>query len=271
MTTNNKAVQNAGARKALDKTMSGNLVKALERFEVKVFLDWSNCEARNVFYVELISKFSGERVTFVKSYFEAQGSEKKILDKLNLIGSANGHILDALIEHIDDLLVNKEFTKGGFTASCTKLSERDQQKALKNGRLVVRNYLLNEVQFACQSERDYDSYKHFGVILDQEKGLPEGTIAVGFQGEALQAVLNPLGRTQSQQYRREVLGGLIHIGMLDAKITEYADEGEDDEVIKEEHEVEDYFDGYPIINGKVVKDQGRQEKRIEQRKRVDRA
>jgi hypothetical protein len=260
MTTQNNEVQNVAG--FMTKTKGKSLEKALKRFEVRVFMDWSDSEAEEIFFVELTSKVTDKRVTFTKSFFESPRNSNKVQNRLNQIGNADPSTYTALIYHIHDLIDARKFTRGGSTASSRQPREWDQQVAMKHARLVARNYLLNEARFALQSNKNYDSSKHLGVVLDKEADLPEGVIAVGFKGSALQAVLNPLGRIQSQQYRREIMGSLAYIGVLDAEIAEYDVEDEDDEAYEDEKEepgVEGYFDGYPIINGKVVMDRGRQE------------
>ncbi|GIO38819.1 hypothetical protein J41TS12_36800 [Paenibacillus antibioticophila] len=253
MTTQIKEVRNQ--EEFLTEAMSKTLRTALKRFEVKVFLDWNDNEADEIFYVEFTSKVSGKRTTFTKSFFESSRNLNKVLDKLNLIGNVEPSTHSALVDYIHDLIDAGKFIIGGYSSSNTNPLEWDKQVAMRHARLVVRYYLLNESRFVLQSSKSYDSSKHLGVILDKETDLPEGVIAVGFKGSTLQSVLNPLGRIQSQQYRREILGGLAHIGVLDADIAEYDEEDDD---VNMESEVEGYFDGYSIINGKIVKDSGKQ-------------
>jgi hypothetical protein len=248
MTNQTKEKQNVEG--FMSNAMGKSLETALKRFEVKVFLDWNDNEADEIFYVELTSRITNKRVTFTKSFFEASRNSNKVLDRLNQIGNADPSTHSALIYHIHDLIDAREFVIGGYSASSTQPLEWDKQVAMKNARLVLRNYLRYKSRFALQSSKNYDSSKHLGVILDKEADLPVGVIAVGFKGSALQSVLNPLGRTQSQQYRREILGGLAHIGVLDAEIAEYDDEED------EFDEVEDKIfcdDGFVYENGKYRK------------------
>ncbi|RUS44619.1 hypothetical protein [Cohnella sp. AR92] len=223
-----------------------SLEKALKRFDVKVFLDWSDSEADEIFYVELTSKVTNKRVTFTKSFFESPRNANKVQSKLNQIGNIDSSTYTALIYHIHDLIDNEKFVVGGgYSQNSTQRLEWDQQVAMKNAKLVVRNFLRNQFRFALQSEMNYASSKHLGVVLDKEADLPEGVIAVGFKGSALQAVLNPLGRMQSQQYRREILGGLAHLGVLDAEIAEYDDD-----------EAEEVYGGSVVIGGKTYTEDG---------------
>lgn len=236
MNTQTQETKNPEQEKMMSTAMKNNLKEALKRFEVKK--DWCDSVGKNIFYVCVKSKDSEECFTFNKSYFMA--NEKKVVDKLNLIGTANGHIHDALVAHISDLIDKKEFTEGSPSKSTTQSFEQDDQVSMAHARSVARNFLLNKSRFAFQSDKNYDSSKHLGLILDQESNLPEGVIAVGFKGGALQAVLNPRGHIQSQKYRREILGGLVHIGVLDAKIDEYDQEFDMDE----EAEVTVKVDGF---------------------------
>ncbi|MEK4449393.1 MULTISPECIES: hypothetical protein [Paenibacillus] len=242
MTTQNEKAKNVtketmDARKYIDGKVNETREKALKRFEVKLFLDWCKEVGQNTFYVEVIGNLTGGRVTFLYSVFKT--NEKQVLKKLNLIGSADGNIYGALAQHLDELY--DKYANGDLplpkvevSRSRVKSLEWDDQVSLGHARSVAREFILNESQFALQSNKDFDSKRHLGVILDEEKGLPEGRIAVGFTGIALQAVLNSRGRIQTQKYRREILGGLAHIGVLDAEVGEYDDTVEEFEVIEEE-------------------------------------
>jgi hypothetical protein len=249
MTTENSKGQNVEGFMA--KTKSKSLEKALKRFDVKVFMDWSDSEADDIFYVELTSKVTDKRVTFTKSYFESPRNSNAVQYKLNQIGNVDPSTHTALVYYIHDLIDARDFTRGGGIKGSSKSLEWDQQAAMKNARLVARSYLMSESRFALQSDKNYDSAKHLGVVLDREADLPEGVIAVGFKGSALQAVLNPLGRTQTQTYRREILGGLARIGVLDAEIAEYDEEDEEPVVVVEEKIFTE--DGYVFEDGKVRK------------------
>lgn len=232
MTTENGAVQ-----KKLSKAMSENFEKALKRFEVKLFLDWSKELGQKVLYVEVKSSLTGGQVTFLYSFFRTNVNQ--VLKKLNFIGSADGHIYEALLIHLDELYDNYNngdtaIPQAEFSESYIKSNEWEDQVSMGHARSVVREFLLKESRFARQSNKDFDSDRHLGVILEQEQDVPEGTMAVGFTGKALQAVLNSRGRIQSQKYRREILGGLAHLGILDAEIAEYDNEDEEFELIEEE-------------------------------------
>lgn len=249
MTTKNKKaksvnVETDNLREFLNGKAAEAREKALKRFEVKVFWDIYESEADEVFLVELISKSTNKRVTFTKDFFESPKNRNKVMSKLNRIGVADSWTIDELISQVYDLIDDDEFEKGGFSESSGQPLEWDKQVAMKNAKLVARNFLRNRSRFVFQSSKSYDSSKHLGVILDQEQGLPEGTIAVGFKGSALQAVLNPFGRIQSQKYRREILGGLVYIDVLDAEVPVYDDEEEE----FEENEVEEQatLNGYSL-------------------------